>query len=352
VIDPAEGASRLETFLAGLRFDDRVRPTPPAELVERDQRLLSGIIDWPTFWSKERGDDWLAEPLLGRGRSHALFAGAKVGKSDLILYVVACLATGTEPFTHDGRPREPVHVLYLDWEMTEDDLLDRLMDLGYGPDTDLAHLHFDQIPRLAPLDTAEGGAELLRLVELVGAEVVVVDTLGRAVEGEENSNDTVRAYYRHTASLLKAAGITQLRADHAGKEAERGQRGGSAKNDDVDVVWQLTRIEDGARLRATHKRMGWVPETVDLVRVEDPVLRYLPTRNTGSYLPGTAALADELDNLRVPLDAGRRTARKALTEAKVPAGDKRIADALRYRKDHARRGPPNTDVTPRGYDPE
>lgn len=346
MIDPTEGVSRRRVALAGAVVDDRVRATPPQELIERDQRLLAPVIDWTAFWAKERGEDWLAEPFLGRGRSHAIFAGAKVGKTDLILYVVACLATGKVPFSRTGERRDPVHVLYLDWEMGEDDLSDRLMDLGYGADDDLSHLHYSQIPNLAPLDTEAGGADLQRLVELCGAEVVVVDTLGRAVEGEENSNDTIRAYYRHSASRLKAQGITQLRADHAGKDAEKGQRGGSAKNDDVDVVWQLTRIEDGARLKATHKRMGWVPQTVDLVRVEQPVLRYLPATNRDALPAGTVALGKALDGLGLPLKASRAAARKAMVDAGLTASNDALRAALRWRRDTAERGP----GTPIGYE--
>lgn len=339
---PDEPTNALEAILARFRIDDSGYKPPSADLErveDLDTRLLAGAIDWDAFWKKDRLDDWLCEPFLGRGRSHALFAAAKTGKSLLILYAAACLAVGVRPFVH-GRPlADPVHVLYLDYEMTEDDLIDRLMDLGYGPDTDLTHLHYHPLPSLPPLDTAEGASQLVRLVELHEAEVVIVDTLGRAVEGEENSNDTVRAYYRHTASRLKALGVTQLRADHAGKDLEKGQRGGSAKNDDVDVVWQLDRRDAGGfRLRATHKRMGWIPESVELHR-EDAPLAFLPMAGSGGYPAGTTGLAAALDSIGVPLNAGRSTARRHMTEHGLTAPNELLAAALRYRRDNAARGP-------------
>jgi hypothetical protein len=54
-------------------------------------------------------------------------------------------------------------------------------------------------------------------------------------------------------------GITELRIDHAGKEATKGQRGSSAKNDDVDVVSQLKVDTHGVTLSVDRQRISWVP---------------------------------------------------------------------------------------------
>ena len=75
------------------------------------------------------------------------------------------------------------------------------------------------------LDTREGGAALLAYALSVGADLVVVDTMSRAVRGPENDADTVQNFYRATGGLLKGHGIALLRFDHAGKDAEKGQRG-------------------------------------------------------------------------------------------------------------------------------
>ena len=52
-------------------------------------------------------------------------------------------------------------------------------------------------------------------------------------------------------------------ADHAGKDLKKGARGTSAKNDDVDLVWQMTRAGDEVRLVPTKKRHTWI-NPVDL----------------------------------------------------------------------------------------
>src|SRR4051812_35397035 len=65
----------------------------------------SPFIDWTEFWGRDRCEtEWLVEPILAKGRGHALYAQHKVGKSLLTLSMVAELAT----------MREDVVVMYLD----------------------------------------------------------------------------------------------------------------------------------------------------------------------------------------------------------------------------------------------
>ena len=111
----------------------------------------------------------------------ALFAKGGTGKSLLALWIAAALATG-RPVFHRQRP--PVHVLYLDYEMSEDDLKSRLESMGYDADHDLTHLHYALLPQMAPLDGEAGGKTVAALAALVAAELVVTNTFGRAVSGD------------------------------------------------------------------------------------------------------------------------------------------------------------------------
>ncbi len=150
--------------------------------------------------------------------------------------------------------------------MTEADVFDRLEDMGYGPESDLSRLRYALLPSLPPLDTITGADALMALLDAVQAEwpahhlVVIMDTIGRAVCGEENSADTFRAFYNFTGIELKRRGLTWMRLDHGGKDSDRGQRGSSSKGDDVDVVWKLKPTENGVSLQRDVARMSWVPE--------------------------------------------------------------------------------------------
>ncbi len=292
--------------------------------------LQPSRIDWAELWATDALEsDWLAEPIIARGRSHALYAPAKAGKSLLILEAAAALATGRVWLDQPvGAPRS---VLYLDMEMTREDLRERLSDLGYGPAYDLSRLNYHLLPSLPPLDRAEGGEAVAELVSSYEADLVVVDTLARVVTGPENDADTYRAFYRHTGTAVKRAGAALVRLDHAGKDLDRGQRGSSAKADDVDIVWRLTVRDAGAlTMKATHRRMAWVPEVVELERKSDPLCH---VRILGSWPAGTAEVAKRLEDLGVAVDESRRVASLRLREdGRGGARNEVVAAAQRYRR--------------------
>lgn len=344
---PATGHKDLSEMVgAGLAIADlravdaHTAPDPVTVDDDPPEAVTSMLVDWPEFWSTEiPAEDWVVEPLIPAGRSVAIYAPAKTGKSLVLLSAVAAAAAGRSVW---GLPaRSPRHVLYLDYEMTTADLRERLELLGYDADADLSHLHYALIPSLPPLDTAEGGARLLELVHACGAECVVIDTLGRAAEGDENDADTIRAYYRHTGSLLKRAGIATGRTDHAGKDSDKGQRGSSAKNDDVDVVWKVERTQEGVTLKRTHSRMTWVPEVVALDRIEDDEAgTWTFRRAVGSMAgvpEGTAAAIGHLDTLGLPAGVGANAAQRALKEAGIEIRRVVVLAAVKARRREAGR---------------
>ena len=291
----------------------------------------------------ERGPppaNWLIEPIIAVGRSHALVAPSKAGKSLLTLGLCsACL--GIHPLT--GQSMTPLKVLYVDYEMTEGDLFERLEALGF---TDPKHrkllgdqLVYVQLPASSPLDTAAGGAQLLAYATAERADLVVIDTLSRVTEGPENDSDTYRNLYRHTWLPLKRAGIAAVRLDHTGHEGTRA-RGSSAKGDDVDVVWLLkpTDKDFGWKLTLAAARMGWVPESVSIEKVRGKALTF--QRVSKGWLPGVADVVADLDAIGWTTGAGTgtgyRKAKTALVEAgKSTASTAVMGQALRFRRERS-----------------
>jgi KaiC/GvpD/RAD55 family RecA-like ATPase len=312
VLDAAIAAARSETAAAG-----------PAS--------GSPFVDWAVFWDREHSEaEWTYDDVLAKGRGHAIYASHKTGKSLLMLWIAAQVVR-----------REDQAVLYLDYEMGESDLYDRLDDMGYGPKTDFSRLRYALLPSLPPLDTREGARALCELIDGLRLEMpdkhltVVIDTISRAVAGEENSADTFRAFYSHTGIELKRREVTWVRLDHAGKSKEQGQRGSSGKGDDVDVVWKLSKTENGLELRRELSRMSWVPELVHFKRLNDP-LTYV--RMVFDWPDGTQEVALQMDRLKIPVEVTVKAAQKLLHDHGVSRRTKLVGAAVRWRKQREQNG--------------
>ena len=320
---------------------NQLQPLTPTTTPPDPTTDLAHIIDWDTFWTQQHDDEqWIAWPLIPTGRTIALYAPAKAGKSTILLAVITAAVTGQPPLGNTHVAQQPVDILYLDYEMSTADLHERLTSLGYGPGHNLTRLHYALLPSLPPLDTPEGGKHLLELATRLNVHAVVVDTIGRAVEGEENSADTIRAFYRHTAQQLKAAGISVLRTDHSGKDTDKGQRGSSAKNDDVDIVYKLTRNNTGVTLQRTHSRITWAPDNIPITYTETDngtVTVTITPRRT--YPDGTQQLVNLMDELGIPDGTSARKIEQAIRDAGHQYRSTLIRAAVQMRNERAIRNP-------------
>jgi hypothetical protein len=298
------------------------------------------LVNWADFWDRDPADEqWVLWPLVPRGRSVSLYAPAKAGKSTVLLDAITTVLDGRGWLGGD-RPDDTPVILYLDYEMTEDDLRERLELLGFDDGFAPAGFHYAVLPTIDPLDTIGGALEVVRYVDALQPDLVVLDTFGRAVAGDEDSADTVRSFYRHTGLALKARGVAVLRTDHTGKDADKGMRGSSAKADDVDVVWKLTRTDEGARLKRTHSRINWGPAELELIRRDhDGIIRYHAAEGAvRGYKPGTKDVAAALERIGHPIATSRRKATAALKDAGEPTHRADvIGDAVRWRKNEAER---------------
>jgi hypothetical protein len=324
-------------------------PQGPEEgptLLERFQAL-----DWHALWADDTVEEWLVEPLLPARRLVALFSAPKVGKSLFMLDLAVAVARGVSFLGH--LPDRARVVLYVDFENDpRGDVRTRLQAMGVGPD-DLGNLRYLSFPQLAKLDTLMGGLELVAIAQAHGAEVVVIDTISRAVQGEENDNDTWLSFYRNTGVHLKAAGIACIRLDHTGKDEAKGMRGGSAKYGDVDAVWAMTKLDDATlRLECTANRLPINEKRLLIDRQVHPVLRH--TLNLqgvraaiAAKVPGIVAV---LDAHQHPITTGVNATYDWLRENGLydPNAMNReaVRDAVRFR---AARGAEDQQIT--GTDP-
>lgn len=298
-----------------------------AQVAADDKRIVLPLTDWAQAFNRPPTEAIL-DGLLIPGRWTALVAPAKAGKSTLALHIAQCLARGVEPFS--GGRRDPVSVLYLDGEMGELDVIERLVALELDP-AELGRLHYSDMP--PKCDVVPGAVAVEQAVKSLGATVVILDGLNAFVTGAEKDDVTWRELYRNLIATLKRAGCAVMSSDNTGKDATLSARGSSVKLDKADAIVEVKRTDDGVKLKTTHRRSSaFLSEwSLAMVGVEgDEPINYRHALQ--SWPAGTREVVDLLDRLGVPLSAGRPAARAALAAAGESVRNEPLAAAIRYRK--------------------
>ena len=299
---------------------------------ERARRLFPRL-DWHALWGDDEEEEWIHEPLLAARRLVSLYSAPKVGKSLLMLELAVGISRGEAVLGYT--PTRRWRVLYVDFENDpRGDVRSRLQAMGYGPD-DLDHVDYLSFPTMAGLDSERGGLELLEAVRAYASEVVVIDTVSRAVDGEENSNDTWLGLYRHTGLKLKQAGVAAIRLDHSGKDESKGTRGGSAKSGDVDAIWRLTRVTDERfRLECTESRMQLNTKSLQLTRRRLPRLHHTVDVLSGvtDHEAKVLHLLDLADANGLAADANREAIRDLAKSRGIGAAGRVVQDVVKLRK--------------------
>ena len=292
---PGQKLSKFKVW-AHLNFDGdekaakaalaRIAKDSPAKLKEIAARFDERRFDWARVFTEVDPDpEWLVEPLVERGRQVAFYSEAKAGKSLVWLEIASALVRGLPVLGNP--PRKPITVVYIDQENTRQDVVERLTKMGHDG-SGLDRLLYYSFPDLSYLDTETGGRELYAVARVADADLVIIDTLSRVVEGDENENDTYHNFYKFTGVRLKADGIALVRLDHSGKDKTKGMRGASSKYSDVDEVWQLTADEHGTvTLNRTHSRAHHGASRLVLTREDTPTLRHATEERpeVTEYLP-------------------------------------------------------------------
>ncbi|QHK19723.1 AAA family ATPase [Pseudarthrobacter psychrotolerans] len=309
--------------------------TTAEEINAKALRQRFPAIDWATFWNQPAEKDWIIPSVLPAGGQIVIYSPAKMGKSLLALEICAALATGRTVLGHV--PKRAYRVTYVDYENDPDDIHARLADMGYGPGDDLSNLEILPYAALMNLDTPAGGQTFLDRMKLHGPEIVVIDTMSRVNQGRENDNDTYNDFYKYTGLGLKRACIALIRLDHSGKDESKGQRGGSAKNSDVDAVWRLSESSPGRTFRLTcEMSRHQVPDKVLTIHRESMPLCHrlaMPDHRTGDAMEARIdAIIDVLDAAGLPDDVGRRIADRTLRDAGSGARPATVTAALRRRQ--------------------
>jgi KaiC/GvpD/RAD55 family RecA-like ATPase len=128
-------------------------------------------------------------------------------------------------------------VVYLDAENTPSVIYERIQAFGY--DGQGHDVHYVQVnPREIRFDVQESAQQLLAAVQEIKPVLVVVDSLLRFYEQDENSAQGISRLFDGLAPL-KEAGVTVVLLDHQARTQHKGPRGSGDKQAFVDRIWTL-----------------------------------------------------------------------------------------------------------------
>jgi hypothetical protein len=304
------------------------------EYVKNPHPDLPGLLDWyELFNGPPFSQEWLAYPIVPKGRLVSFFGPGKIGKSLFMLELAASVATGRDFL---GNPTTKARVLYVDRENDpRSEVRDRLAKMGFVAEELEDNLFFLSYPTIGDLDTKSGATTLINWVVNHNIDFVIVDTISRFIAGKENDNDTYFDLYKLTELELKKRGVTFLRIDHTGLETDGRARGASAKEQDVDITWSMVRTKNNSfKLRSKCHRMFIEVSELTLIRNSEPLrFDWSDTPEDKTEEARIKKMIESLENAGLPKTASvSKTQDFILDELKSSMGRDTITKLVRIRK--------------------
>src|SRR5215208_5405704 len=209
--------------------------------------------------------EWLADNIIWKGHATSWFGEGGVAKSLLALHLGLTMAAENRAYWMAFRVKT-VPVLYLDFELDADEQHRRALALasGMGMKGIPENFYYLSAATLTPAEVFKIAAEECRRLDI---GLVIVDSVGFAVEGDSETSRDVLGFFRECIQPLKDAGASPLLIDHQAKiikgekYSDKQAFGSVYKTNAVRSSFQIRGLSDQGEITATftHKKnnFGW-----------------------------------------------------------------------------------------------
>lgn len=200
--------------------------------------------------------DWLLDGVIERKSLNLLFGDPGSGKSLFALDWAFCIAAGMDWHDHQTRQVDVVVIAGEGFHGIKRRV--KALEMKY------------QVPAPANLFISEHGAQLLdtRNTEWVANTIrtlcpnpglVIIDTLHRNMEGDENSSQDIGIFIRNLDSFIKPLGAAVLIVHHSGHGDKNRSRGSSSIRAAMDGEFCCSVNEGGIVKLTCHKAKDFEP---------------------------------------------------------------------------------------------
>jgi replicative DNA helicase len=226
----------------------------PAELAEHAVTLTRGVRDAgraaedspvTDMWDFLEGDDtydWIVPGLLEHMDRLILTGSEGGGKSVMLRQIAVTVAAGIHPFQHIPNVLGPAKVLVLDCENSEQQSRRRyrhLMNVAAAKHMPVKRgmLHIDCRPEGVDLTTAAGRSWLMRRVETVMPDLLVIGPVYQLHTGDPNSEEHARKLTLALTEARLTARCALVMEAHAAKANGFGPRGLAPAGSSLWLRW-------------------------------------------------------------------------------------------------------------------
>ena len=269
-----------------LKLEETYEPDPDSMSQTSQSLIVAGTVGTParrlqavSFSGRDRPgpQTWAVRGLVPERHPTILYGEGGTAKSILAMHLGISIAAGFEKWlgfelsqtsqTYKGTGTVGTPVLYLDFELDEEDQARRAFDLSQSMGLREPPEGFLYMSAVG-YGTDQAIREALKTCMDRGVKLLVLDSAGLAMEGDSEVAKDVLAFFRKYIEPLKAAGITVLIIDHQSKP-QKGERysdkwafGSAYKTYNARSTIQVSASQDQNVVTATlwHRKVNFGPK--------------------------------------------------------------------------------------------
>jgi AAA domain/NrS-1 polymerase HBD domain len=266
--------SYQDTLIKKQKAQSRSRSLGRSGLRDSTESTLNRSIEVFSFRGREKPGprESIVEGILWRGHAGSWYGAGGIAKSLLALHLALTIADPAQRYWF-GFKVVNAPVLYMDFELDADEHHRRALELCAGEGRELPEDFYYM--NASELSAEEAFSKAREFCEDKGVGLVIVDSVGFALEGDSEAARDVLTFFKLFINPLKATGVTPLLIDHQAKiikgekYSDKEAFGSVYKGNSIRSAFQLRGGVEANEITATftHKKANFGPKLEDFTLV-------------------------------------------------------------------------------------